>query len=153
MTPLGCLRTLFAASPKLNPIMVRSPHHAHAFDLGVEPRVPQNASDILGCLGRFKIEPEKTITGMAQRPFEKVLIAGEEGGLLEMMQERHNVVVTDAEIRHIHADDPAPNAPCSQNVALVERDIFVQQIHAALAGCAVSGPSSSSHPVSSRCTA
>lgn len=35
--PPRCLQSLVAKSPELNPIMVRSRHHAHAFDLGGEP--------------------------------------------------------------------------------------------------------------------
>src|SRR5438128_1678796 len=89
---------------------------------------------------------------MAEAALEEVLIAREQGRLLKPVQQSQNVVVPDTQARYVLSDDTAADAPGSEQVSLVQRDVFVQQVHAAL-GRRAKPPSSSSRASRASCTA
>ena len=127
-------------------------HQAHPACFGGEPGMAENSADEMGGFHRGKVQPYKAVSGMTQTALEKVLIAGKKGGLLEPVQQRQNIVISDAQVCYILSNNPAVDAPTSKQVTLIERDVFVQEIHAALEREA-SLPSSSSKAWRASCTA
>jgi hypothetical protein len=96
-------------------------HDSHALVFCVKPWVTQEPPDKFGRFGWFYVEPHQAVTSMTQGAFEEVLIAGEQSRLFEVVKKRDDVVVPDAQIGEVNANDAAPNAPSCQNVPLVGR--------------------------------
>ena len=102
--------------------MVSANHRSQAARLGGKPGMTENAADEHCGFFRGHVQPHQAIGGVAEAVLEEVLVAGEEGGLLEAVQQRQNVVIPDADWRDVLADDPAVDAPGPQQVALVNGD-------------------------------
>src|SRR5438093_10134423 len=69
-----------------------------------------------------------------------------------MMQDTKDIVIADTQACDVLPDDSTMNAPSKQQIALVERDVFVQQVHAA-SGRRVGRPCSSSKALRASWTA
>ena len=104
---------------------------AEAFGTGVEARVTQEALDEQRCFLGRNVQPNQAVTFMAQPALEKVLVAGEEGWVFEPVQQTDDVVIADARLGDLSPNNAARNTPGPEEVELVQRDILVQEIHAA----------------------
>src|SRR5205823_2829655 len=125
---------------------------AHAAGPGSKARMPEDAANEERGLLRRHVQKHKAIRWMAERSLEKMLVAREKGGLLKPVKERQDVVITDTHPSNVLSDYPAMDTRRPKDIALIQWDVFVQDVHAAL-GREASRPSSSSRAWRASCTA
>lgn len=75
----------------------------------------QEAADVEGRFTGLNIEPDETISGMAESSFEKVLVLREQSHALEAVQQRDDFRILNAESGKVAADLPALDPPLAQN--------------------------------------
>src|ERR1051325_6910712 len=112
----------------------------------------ENAANEQRRFFRRYVQKHQAIGRMAQRAFEKVFIAGEKRRLLEPVHQRQNVVVPDAQLGDVLANNSAKNPSRPEQIALIQRNVLVQEVHAA-AERETKPPLSSNSALRARCTA
>jgi hypothetical protein len=105
-------------------------HAAQSLRLGLELWMPQKPPHIHGRLIRHDIQPDKAVRGMGKTTVEKVGVAREESWLFQSVKQHEDVGVPDAGAGNILADDAAADTLGAQQVALFQRDVLVEQVHA-----------------------
>ena len=79
--------------------MMKTSDDPHTLGIRVEAQVLQ-VSPYKKCrLRRRRINPGQPVVGMAETPFEKMLVAGEKGWVFETMKHANDIIVSDAETR------------------------------------------------------
>jgi hypothetical protein len=105
---------------------------AHALRLRAEGFVAQEAADVLRHLVGQNIKVDQAIPRMAQFRFIKILIAGEKGRTPQPMQHGDDLLAIIQSLSSNFMSDLAEvNSPIRKWLALSERDIFVEDVHAA----------------------
>ena len=131
LRPFHVLKVGVIPLPEVNAVMMRAGHNTHAIGFVAKARMLQPAANEERAFLRGRIEPRQRIGPVAPPAFEEMLVAREQGWLLEVVKQRHDVVIANAQVREIQSDHAAANAPCVQNVPLFKRDVLMQQVHAA----------------------
>jgi hypothetical protein len=93
------------------------------------------------CLCRIvgrDIQPDQTISAMAQAAFEEILVEREKSHSVKLVQQRYQIAILRAKPGHLPSNLPMGQPPTVKHVALVIREVFVQQDHT-VAGASVSG--------------
>ena len=127
--PLDCNSV---SEPEVSPLVVSPDNGSQTLGVTVKSRMLQeSASEQRGFLGGG-VQPDEAVSRMTQWSCKEMFVASEQRWLFESMQQREDVVVSDAHIGNVLSDDPAMNPLGSENVSLFQRDILVQKIHAAL---------------------
>jgi len=133
LTRPGCaVQAGLVPAPEVDAVVMSARHGAHALGFGSKLRVAEHAPNELSRLRGSGVQENQTITRVAEFPPEEIFVAREEGRLLEAVQQDYDVVVISAELGKVPSDQPAMDAPGAQQVALVHRDVLVQNVHAAL---------------------
>jgi len=111
--------------------MMSADHDTHSPGLAAKSRVSQNSADEQCRFFGRSVEPDQPVGRMAEPTLEEMLVAREKCGLLQPMQQGDDIVIPDTQRSDVLSDHPAVNAPRPQDIALVQRDVFIQKIHAA----------------------
>jgi len=118
--------------PATDPAVAKANDFAHALRLCAEGFVAQEAADVFRHLTRQNIKVDQTISRMAQFRFIKILIAGEKGGTPQPVQHRDDLLAIIQSLSSNFTSDLAEvNSPIRKWLALSERDVFVEDVHAA----------------------
>jgi hypothetical protein len=94
--------------------------------------VAQGLPNILSCLSFLDVQVDQAITGVAQCPIEKAMVETEEGRPVQAVQQRENLAVLHSRPAHFDPDPGDAQAPASQELVLVLRDILIENGHALL---------------------
>jgi len=129
--PTHLLQRGLVSLPKMDAVVMGASDQPEAFGPAVKARVTQEAMDEQGrFLGR-NVQPNQAIVFVAKTALEKVLVAGEESWVFKPVQQADDVVIADARLSDLPPDEAARKSPRPEEVALIQRHILVQQIHAA----------------------
>ncbi|MGH9839085.1 MAG: hypothetical protein ACREEM_09900 [Blastocatellia bacterium] len=131
-SPTRCVFCPATDLPPTQPAVTHAHDFAHALRLRAKGWMAQKAANVPGCLIGQDIEINQTITGMPQPGFVKILIASKEGRTSQPVQKRNDLFpVVQTLTANLVGNLAKVNSPFRQRAALSERDVFVEDIHAA----------------------
>jgi hypothetical protein len=99
--------------------------------LSFEVVVTQKAADETCSVILAHREANQAVLSMAEIPMVKSKITSEEGGPLQSVQKRNDFLIRHAWAPDFMSDLTDSNAPASQELPLILKDIFIQNIHRA----------------------
>jgi hypothetical protein len=126
------MRLFDTSLPVTHSAVIDAGHSTHALCLRAKGSVPQETADKLSSFVKGNIKKHQAISPVAQISLVKIVIAGEESGSAQSMQERNNLIA----IFHPRSSDFATNTskmdlPGSKQLALRSHDVLIKDIHAA----------------------
>lgn len=86
-------------------------HRSHTLGPCSESGMAKESAHILSSLHRTHRKPYQTVMGMTEVPIVEAEVAGEEGRLSLLVQERDDLLVQDSLPGDIVSDLPRPNPP------------------------------------------
>ena len=106
--------------------------------------VPQKEPDEKCGLFGLHVKPYQGVSRVRKLAVKEISIPGQERRILQPEQQRQDVIIADSLVAKVSRDGSEANVPLPQQIGLVARDIFVQDVHATAATSSVRRPSGSS---------
>src|SRR5205823_1754614 len=93
--------------------------NSHSFALGSEQAVSEKAANKDCGIVFFNVQPHETIGCVAETATEEILVSGKKRDAAELVEQRDDIIVLDAEVREVAAELPMWDSPALQRRALV----------------------------------